>query len=366
MVHNLSEEGGRLVTASPSTAARRPYPAHWLGYAALSGWLAGPLLAAAYWLASGDADSGQLSLNPVSGLLPLAGLLVVWGAFVWMTHGTLGTGWRAAAKRATAVLALGSLGWLLAQFLRLPAGESINELALEWMALTLPYPLAAAAVQHAVTRPRPRLTVTSGGVLVPAGPGWSARPRTHAIAAAGLVVVLLGLSIESVGSGQARAADMPVRSADAEPEAPNSMLMLVDPARRYKPVSYGYVNGVVTISYAGQDTPESIIDDLEVIVAPGDSASSPCGVDWASADYAAGSGDELSCAQTANGRWLASDDMGNTLYIGEYLGYDVALAVNPQSDDPVSAATLPALLRTLREADASQRALLNAEEDADF
>jgi len=348
----------------PSPAGRKPYPAHWLGYSALSGWLAGPLLAGVYWLASGDADDGQLAFSPLSGLLPLAGLLVVWAAFVWMTHGTLGAGWRAAAKRATAVLALGSVGWALAQFLRLPTGESINELALEWMALTLPYPLAAAAVQRAVTRPV-SATRTSG-VLVPAGPGWSARYRTHTITAACLVIVLLGLSIESVGSDQARAADIPVRSANAEPEAPDAMLLLVNPARRYKPTSYGYMNDVVTISYAGQDTPESVIDDLEVIVAPGDSASSPCGVDWASADYSAGSGDGLSCTQTADGRWLASDDMGNTLYIGDYLGYYVALAVNSESDDPVSAAALPALFRTLRGADASQRALLNAEEDADF
>ena len=348
----------------PPPAAGKPYPAHWLGYSALSGWLAGPLLAAVYWLASGDADDGQLALSPISGLLPLAGLLVVWAAFVWMTHGTLGTGWRAAAKRATAVLALGSVGWALTQFLRLPTGESINELALEWMALTLPYPLAAAAVQRAVTRPA--AATTANGVLVPAGPGWSARSRTHAVTAACLVAVLLGLSIESVDSGQARAADLPVRSADAEPEAPAAMLLLVDPARRYKPTSYGYANDVVTISYAGQDTPESVVDDLEVIVAPGDSASSPCGVDWASADYSAGSGDGLSCAQTTDGRWLASDDMGNTLYIGDYLGYYVALAVNSQSDDPVSAAALPALFRTLYVADATQRALLDAEEDAVF
>ena len=348
---------------SPSSTARKPYPAHWLGYSALSGWLAGPLLAAVYWLASGDADDGQLTFSPLSGLLPLAGLLVVWAAFVWMTHGTLGTGWRRAAKRATAVLALGSVGWVLVQFLRLPTGESINELALEWMALTLPYPLTAAAVHRAVTRP---VSATTSGAPAPAGLGWSARSRMHTIAAAGLVVVLLGLSIESVGSGQARAADLPVRSANAEPEAPDAMLLLINPARRYKPISYGYVNGVVTISYAGQDTPESVIDDLEVIVAPGDSASSPCGVDWASADYSAGSGDGLSCAQTADGRRLASDGMGNTLYIGEYRGYYVALAVNSESDDPVPTAALPALFRTLHGADASQRALLDAEEDADF
>jgi hypothetical protein len=350
------------VTTQPSPAARRPYPAHWLGYSALSGWLAGPLLAAAYWLASGDADDGQFALGPLSGLLPLAGLLLVWAAFAWMTHGTLGIGRRAAAKRATAVLALGSVGWTLAQFLRLPAGESIDELALEWMALTLPYPLAAAAVQRAVTRP----ATAVGGVLAPAGPGRWGGSRAHTLTAACLVVALLGLSIESVDSGQARAADVPVRAADAEPEAPGAMLLLVDPARGYKPTSYGYVNDIATISYAGQDAPESVVDDLEVIVAGPGVAASACGVDWASADFSTGSGDGLSCAPTVDGRWLASDGMGNTLYIGAYHGYYVALAVNAESDDPVPAGALPALFRTLHAADADQRALLNAEEDADF
>jgi hypothetical protein len=352
------------VITEPSSTPRKPYPAHWLGYSALVGWLAGPLLAAVYWLASGDADDGQLAFTPLSGLLPLAGLLLVWAAFVWMTHGTLGTGWRAAAKRATAVLVLGSVGWALAQYLQLPAGESINELALEWMALTLPYPLAAAAVQRAVTRPV--VTATTDGVLVTVGPGRWGSSRTHIITAACLVVALLGLSMESVSSDQARAADIPVRAANAEPEAPGAMLLLVNPARGYKPTSYGYVNDVVTISYAGQDTSESVIDDLEVIVAAPDVASSACGVDWASADFSAGSGDGLSCTQTADGHWLADDDMGNTLYIGDYQGYYVALAANADSDDPVSADALPALFRTLHQADADQRALLNAEEDADF
>ena len=353
------------MTAAPSSAARQPYPTHWLGYSALSGWLTGPLLAATYWLASGDADDGQLTFSPTSALLPLAGLLLAWAAFAWMTHGMLGTGWRTAAKRATAVLAFGSAGWLLAQFLRLPTGVSINELAFEWAALTLPYPLAAAVVHRMVTRPAP-VVATTDGALTAIGPGWATRYRTHAAGVACLVILLLGLSIESVGSDQARAADMPVRSADAEPEAPAAMLMLVDPARRYKPTSYGYADGVVTISYAGQDTPTSVTDDLEVIVAPRDSASSACGVDWASADYSAGSGDELSCTQAGDGHWLDSDGIGNTLYLGEHHGYYVAVAANSASDDPVPAAALPALLRTLHVADASQRALLNAEEDADF
>jgi hypothetical protein len=351
------------VTTEPSSAPRKPYPAHWLGYSALSGWLAGPLLAAVYWLASGDADDGQLAFTPRSGLLPLAGLLLVGAAFVWMTHGTLGVGWRAAAKRATAVLALGSIGWALAQYLQLPAGESINELALEWMALTLPYPLAAAAVQRAVTRP---VSATTDGVPASAGPAWWGSSRAHTVTAACLVVALLGLSMESVGSDQARAADIPVRAANAEPEAPGAMLLLVNPARGYKPTSYGYVNDVVTISYAGQDPVKSVIDDLEVIVAAPDIASSACGVDWASADFSAGSGDALSCTQAAEGRWLASDGTGNTLYIGDYHGYYVALAVNAESDDPVSTDALPALFRTLHGADVGQRALLNAEEDADF
>jgi hypothetical protein len=359
---------------SPQPAA--PHPAHWLGYAALSGWLAGPLLAAGYWMASGDADDGQVSFGPTSYLLTFAGLLVVWAAFVWMTHSTLGTGWRIAAGRATTVFGFGSTGWLLVHFLRLPSGASINELALEWGALTLPYPAVAAIVQWRATRPVVAADVvavvagspagTGDVVLVPAAvsPPWIRRYRSHAIGAACLAVIAGGLAIESVGNGQARAADIPVRAANAEAEAPDAMLLLVKAPSRYLPSSYSYVDGVATISYVGRHTPSPAVDDLEVVVSP--ATSSPCSIDWAAADFSAGSGDQLSCAQTASGRWVATDDSGNYLFIGEHGGYDVALAVNSASDDPISPTALPQLFTTLHAADTSQRAVLNAEEDAQF
>lgn len=343
------------------------HPMHWLGYAALSGWLTGPLLVASYWIASGDADDAQLTFGPTSYALTFGGLAAVWAAFAWMTHSTLGTGWRVAARRATTVLCFGSVGWLLAQFLRMPTGSSINELALEWGALTLPYPAVAAIVQRQAARPVVTVEVAGiGEVVMPAGgtPRWIRRYRTHAIGAACLAVLALGLAVESVGNGQARAADMPVRAANAEAEAPDSMLLLVKPPSRYLPTSYGYVNGVATISYTGHDSPAPAVDDLEVIVAP--RTDTPCAIDWAAADFSAGSGDQLDCAQTAEGIWTATDGDGNSIYIGEYHGYDVALAVNASSDDPLAAAALPTLFATLHQADSSQRALLNAEEDAAF
>jgi hypothetical protein len=363
VVHNLSRKEDGPVTAQPSSRAEQPHLAQWLGYSALCGWLAGPLLAAAYWLANGDADAGQLSFGPSAGLLPLAGLILVWAGFAWMTHGTLEIGWRSSARRAAAALAFGSVGWLLAQIVHLPTGESINELAAEWLALTLPYPLAAAAVQWLATRPAAVVAADGGGLAVAAGPNWTTRYRTHTIGVACLVILVLGLSIESVGSDQARAADIPVRAANAEPEAPAAMLLLVDAPRNYKPIAYSYVNDVATISYAGRDTSKAAIDDLEVIVARGGSASSPCKIDWASADFSAGSGDALACKRVADGRWQAIDKNGNTLYIGEHDGYDVALAVNAQADDPVPTSALPALLRTVHQADVGQRAMLNAEEN---
>ena len=152
--------------------ATRPRPgtsadsAHWLGYAALSGWLTGPLLTTGYWLLSGDADAAQLTFRPSAGLLPLTGLLLVWAAFAWTTHGTLGSSWRVAAWRATIVLALGSVGWGLAYFLALPTGKSINALVVEWAALTLPYPAVAAAVYAwAVRRTAATEPVTRSGAL---------------------------------------------------------------------------------------------------------------------------------------------------------------------------------------------------------
>lgn len=353
--------------AQPRPTDASPHPMHWLGYAALCGWLAGPLLTAGYWMASGDADEGQVHFTPASSLLPFAGLLLVWGAFVWMTHSTLETGWRAAARLAGLVLGCGSVGWLLVQFLGMPEGSSINELALEWAALTLPYPAAAAIVQRQALRPAVAFaTASTGEPLAPAAPSrrWIRRYRTHAIGAACLAVLAGGLAMESVGNGKANAADMPVRSASAEPEAPDAMLLLVKAPSRYTPSSYGYVDGVATISYAGHDTPTPAADDLEVIVAPG--SASPCSIDWATADYSVEAGDEFSCAQTSTGRWTATDGVGDYLYIGEHGGYAVALAVNSGSDDPIEPATLPKLFASLHAADYSQRALLNAEEDAQF
>lgn len=356
-----------LPAAQTSSPDAPPHPMHWLGYAAVSGWLTGPLLAAGYWMASGDADDGQVSFGPTSYFLTFAGLLVVWAAFGWMTHSTLGTGWWNAAKRATTVLGLGSVGWLVAQFLRLPTEVSINQLALEWAALTLPYPAVAAIVQRQWVRPVVTAAVAGiGEAIAPTvrKPRWITRYRAHAIGAACLAIIAGCLAIESVGNGQARAADVPVRAANAEPEAPDAMLLLVKAPSRYLPASYSYVGGVVTISYAGHDTPSPAVDDLEVIVAPGN--GSPCSVDWAAADFSAGSGDDLGCTQVAGNRWVASDDGGNYLYIGRHAGYDVAVAVNSGSDDPVPASTLPRLFASLRPADTSQRALLNAEEDTEF
>ncbi|MBR7827627.1 hypothetical protein KDK95_15015 [Actinospica sp. MGRD01-02] len=367
--------------AQTKPASTQPHPLHWLGYAALCGWLAGPLLAAGYWMASGDADEGQVHFSPGSAYAPCAGLLLVWGAFVWMTHSTLNTGWRVAAKRAALVLGFGSAGWLLVQFLDLPAGSSINQLALEWAALTLPYPAAAAIVQRRALRPVVDAVAAVGAMAtvsaktareaaeaaVPAptiAPRWILRYRTHAIGAACLAVLAGGLAMESVGNGQATAADMPVRSATAEPEAPAAMLLLVKPPSRYRASSYGYVDGVATISYSGHDTPTPAADDLEVIVAPG--TGSPCSVDWSSADYSVAEGDRFSCSQTSAGRWVADDGSGDRLYIGGHGCYLVALAVDAASDDPIDPASLPKLFGTLHEAGYSQRALLNAEEDAQF
>jgi hypothetical protein len=365
--------------AQNKPAGTQPQPLHWPGYAALCGWLAGPLLAAGYWMASGDADEGQVHFSPSSAYMPFTGLLLVCGAFVWMTHSTLNTGWKAAAKRAVLVLGFGSAGWLLVQFLDLPAGSSINQLALEWAALTLPYPAVAAIVQRRALRPAAAAvavvdamaavgaTAREAAEAVPAptiAPRWIRRYRTHAIGAACLAVIAGGLAMESVGNGRATAADMPVRSATAEPEAPAAMLLLVKPPSRYTATSYGYVDGVATISYSGHDTPAPAADDLEVIVAPG--TGSPCSVDWSSADYSVEEGDQFSCGQTSAGRWVADDGSGTHLYIGAHGGYLVALAVDSASDDPIDPASLPKLFGTLHEAGYSQRALLNAEEDAQF
>jgi hypothetical protein len=126
----------------------------------------------------------------------------------------------------------------------------------------------------------------------------------------------------------------------------------------------------VTISYLGSDASTALYDDLEVIVAPRIAASpaSACSVDWATADADVDADVEaaegaLACTPVGSGRRLASDGSGNTLYIGAYKSYYVALAVNANSALPIDASALPALFATLHAANTSQRALLNAEED---
>jgi hypothetical protein len=321
--------------------------------------MAGPLLGAAYWLGRGGAAGGALSLDPASGRLPLAGSVLVWAIFTAMTRSALAVGWGRAARWATAVLLAGSAGWLLVQFLRLPTGGSINTLALAWIALTVPYPAVAACAFRRAVRP-----VEHADPAPLRAAHWLAGHRPQAVATGCVAAVALGLALESVGGSPAHAAAIPVRSAYAEPEAPDPMLLLVRAPRGYTPTSYGYVDGVVTIGFLGSDAATALYDDLEVIVAPRD-PTSPCDVDWADADgdIDAAAGVGLSCAPVTAGRWLAGDGSGDSLYIGSYRAYGVALAVSANSALPIAPSALPALFGTLHAADTGQRALLNAEED---
>lgn len=339
--------------------------AHWIGYSAFAGWLAGPLLGAACWLTSGGASEGDPSLGPDSYRLPLAGFLLMAVLYTAMARSALAVGWGRAARWAATVLAAGSIGWPAARFLHLPTGGSINTLALAWIGLTLPYPAAAACVFHRATRPvaHPDLD------LLHRAAGRLAAHRPQAIAAGCAAALVLGSALESVGTTPAHAAAIPVRSVDAEPEAPDPMLLLVRPPHGYAPTSYGYAQGTVTIAYLGSDASTALYDDLEVIVAPriatsDAAAASACSVDWATADADVDAAESaLACAPAGPGRWLASDGSGNALYIGAYKSYYVALAVNANSALPINPPALPALFATLHAANTSQRALLNAEED---
>lgn len=341
------------------SGAAEANPAHWLGYSAFAGWLAGPLLGAACWLARGGGAGGELALSPGSYRLPLGGLLLIWALYTGMTRSALVLGWGRAARWATTVLLTGSAGWLPAQFVHLPAGHSINALALAWIGLTLPYPAVAACVVRRALRP----ASAEDADLLHRAAAWLRGHRPQAVAAGCVAALALGVALESAGTAPAHAASLPVRSIDAEPEAPDSMLLLVASPRGYVPTSYGYADGVATISYLGSDAPSAQYDDLEVIVAPRTGASG-CDVDWALADGDVdATSTDLTCASAVGGRWLAGDGNGNALYIGAYKSYYVALAVDADSALPIAPSRLPALFKTLHAADTGQRALLNAEED---
>lgn len=199
-----SRPQGRPQRSAPSPAAAAgPNPAHWLGYSAFAGWLAGPLLAAAYWLARGNGEQAQASFDRSSGVLPTAGFTLVLALYIGMTRSTLAVSWRLAASRACTVLLAGSTGWVAVQFVRFPTG-SISQLTFAWLALTVPYPATAALIYLRATRislvvTEPVLATTAGAAA------YSylrfaervARHRPRTIAAAFVAAAILGLAAES-------------------------------------------------------------------------------------------------------------------------------------------------------------------------
>jgi hypothetical protein len=358
----ITLEGRDRPVTTRLRTSEEPHLAHWLGYSAFAGWVAGPLLGAAYWLGRGGGASGALTLGPGSDRLPLAGFTLVWAVFIAMTRSALAVGWGRAAGWATTVLLAGSVGWLFAQFLHPPTGGSINTLVLAWTALTVPYPAVAACSFRRAVRPAEPADLDP----LHRAAHWLTRHRPHAVAVGCVAALGLGFALESVGGAPAHAAAIPVRSAYAEPEAPDQMLLALRPLRGLAPSSYGYVDGAVSIGYLGSDAATALYDDLEVIVVPRSAAASACAVDWTAADGDIDAVDgsvQLSCAPASAGRWLAGDGNGDTLYVGDYRSYYVALAVSTNSTLPIAATSLPALFGTLHQADTDQRAVLNAEED---
>lgn len=190
--------------AAPQAAAAGPNPAHWLGYSAFAGWLAGPLLIASYWLARGDGEQAQASFNRSSAVLPTAGFALVLALYVWMTRSALAVSWRLAAKRACTVLLAGSAGWVAVQFVHFPTG-SISQLTLAWLTLTAPYPATAGLIYLKATRTSlavnaPALAPAPAGAAAYSNFGFAGRParrRPRTIAAAFVAVAILGLAAES-------------------------------------------------------------------------------------------------------------------------------------------------------------------------
>ena len=190
--------------ASSPAAAAGPNPAHWLGYSAFAGWLAGPLLAAAYWLARGNGEQAQASFDRSSTVLPMAGFALVLALYIGMTRSALALSWRLAASRACTVLLAGSAGWVAVQFVRFPTG-SISQLTFAWLTLTVPYPATAALIHLRATRSslavtEPVLVPAPAGVAVYSYLGFAgrlARHRPRTIAAAFVAAAILGLAAES-------------------------------------------------------------------------------------------------------------------------------------------------------------------------
>jgi hypothetical protein len=342
----------------------------WLVSSTVSGLLAGPVANVGYIFSWADRGEVGWGVPPLAyRAFPLMGLAVVWFSFTLLTDRALAIPTSVALLWTAVVLTAGGTGWVFVHCFNVPTGGSTALTLASWLLVTLPFPAVAALVYHRAGRraglPRPPRDAGAGRF------GTLRRHGCPIIAALCVATAAVGLAAEGPASVRYRAAHYipQTRVPDAEPEAPNGMLLLVN-AAGYSPGSYRYALGHVLIPYSSPlDSPMGDFDDLDVIVVPSTNATPCTGIDWWSADGngppAPGGAEPpgLYCSKSTGGRWTIGDSPGpDTFLIERYGPYFVALVTTQDADDPVPASQLPALFSTLHVADPSDRAQLNLNE----
>jgi hypothetical protein len=264
----------------------------------------------------------------------LAGALVVgailaafWTGLARLTEDLFDLSPRRAWLSAAVVCGLGSAPWLVPLSMSLPAHCGLGLDVAVWMLMTVPFVLVAVLVCPVV-----RVVYRAVALLVCVGmaTGWPALSD-------GLVHQVAVADRASLG-------------------APAAMYLLID-LPGYVPIQFQYTStkGVLEADYdtPGWSSPMKDTDDLVLTVCP---LSDPSDCDWGQPNIAE-SGWSQSCTPQAGGRWRCTGSLGDTTLATHYGDFFVALTVDPNSDTPILATRLDAIINTLHRID--DRTLVN-------
>ena len=271
-----------------------------LGYAALQ-----------FGLALGSRPTAvRIACVVAAGLAVVAG----WAWFTALTRTFLRVPARRALLLAVPVLGTGSTLWVLLALTGSPF-VGFTGLIADWLLLTVPYALAAAAARPA------------------GGAGWRAASVAALVALAAVWV--------PAGGVLARHREAAARAALG---LPASMYRVID-LPGYSAGPYTAYRGALILGYDGPDgSPIGPGDDLVLTVVRARTATTPC-VDGrpGPGDAALGTG----CRAADGSRWWFTDAAGDTTLVETDHGMFVGLTVDSLSDAPVAPSRLPGLFATL-------------------
>lgn len=278
------------------------------------GLVAGPMTGLAHWgLVRGlGPGSGWLVVNLLfaGGVLALMLALWWWLLAPWCRDLCAVDVTRARVLTAL-VLVVGAVPWLLPVSLSLPNSGALFPI-LDWLILTAVYTLAGLVVCPAIHR-MGRVVALAATVGLAAG--WQGLTADLVHVAASKYRVALG--------------------------APTTLEYVVD-LPSYQPSPVTSTSGVLMLTYNVPDRsglgPQG--NDLVLTVCPA-KAEQACFADY---DLAPGPAIAESCRAESSSSWSCENKYGHSSLVRRVGGLVVSLTVNPDSQAPVDASELPALL----------------------